>query len=158
MGPRWQMSPLPLDPEPQYMLIVTHQQTKCNAHGHHDSSKVDHSITNWVLAQSWKSLALPQIARLPLPLLTIQGNYPPHKNTTPCPGAALTCWDGTHSVCGVCFSLNKSTSYLSLCLSLSSFHDETSRPWVSLSPETMYIVISTRRSWVQTPVWVLVGF
>ena len=44
MGPRWQMSPLPLDPEPQYMLIVTHQQTKCNAHGHHDSSKVDHSI------------------------------------------------------------------------------------------------------------------
>ena len=35
--------------------------------------------------------------------------------------------DGPHSVCGVCFSLNKSTSYLSLCLILSSFCNETSR-------------------------------
>ena len=29
-------------------------------------------------------------------------------------------------VCGVCFSLNKSTSYLSFCLSLKSFCDEAS--------------------------------
>ena len=35
--------------------------------------------------------------------------------------------DGPHSVCGVSFSMNKSTSYLSLCLSLNSFCNETSR-------------------------------
>ena len=37
-----------------------------------------------------------------------------------------------YSICGVYFSLNKSTSYLSLCLSLNSFCDETSRTWASL--------------------------
>ena len=52
-----------------------------------------------------------------------------------------------HTVCGVCFSLNKSTSYLSLCLSLNSFCDETSRTWVSLSSETR-CVISVGRPWV----------
>ena len=46
--------------------------------------------------------------------------------------ATLTFWDGPHSVCGVCFSLNKSTSYLSLCLSLNSFWDKTSRTWGSI--------------------------
>ena len=40
----------------------------------------------------------------------------------------------------MCFSLylNKSTSYLSLCLSMNSFCDETSRTWASLDPETRY--------------------
>ena len=33
-------------------------------------------------------------------------------------------------------SLSKSCSYLSLCLSLNSFCDETSRTWVSLCPQT----------------------
>ena len=53
---------------------------------------------------------------------------------------ALTLCDGPHSVCGVGFSLNlnKSISYLSLCLSLNSFWDETSRTWASLGPETRY--------------------
>jgi len=37
-----------------------------------------------------------------------------------------------YSICGVYFSLNKPTSYLSLCLSLNSFCDETSRTWASL--------------------------
>ena len=32
-----------------------------------------------------------------------------------------------HPVCGVWFSLNESTSYLSVCLLLNSFCDETSR-------------------------------
>ena len=45
---------------------------------------------------------------------------------------SLTFWDGPH--CGVCFSLKKSTSYLSLCLSLNSFCDETSRTWASGFP------------------------
>ena len=39
--PRW-MSQLPLDLEPQYTFIVTHQQAKWYTHRHHDSSKVDH--------------------------------------------------------------------------------------------------------------------
>ena len=41
-----------------------------------------------------------------------------------------------HTVCGLCFSLNlnKSTSYLSLCLSL-NFCNETSRTWASLGPK-----------------------
>ena len=65
--------------------------------------------------------------------------------------AFLTFWDGPHSICGVCFSLSKPTSYLSLCLSLNSFYDETSRTWASLSPETR-CVISVGR------LWVLAGF
>ena len=55
------------------------------------------------------------------------------------------------ALCGVCFCLNKSTSYLSLCLSLNSFCNETSRTWASLSPETR-CVISVGR------LWVLAGF
>ena len=44
--------------------------------------------------------------------------------------------DLAHPVCRVWFSLSESTFYLSLCLLLNSFCDETSRTWVSLSPET----------------------
>ena len=36
-------------------------------------------------------------------------------------------------MCGVSSSLNRSTSYLSFCLSLNSFCNETSRIWASLS-------------------------
>ena len=71
------------------------------------------------------------------------------KLATPYPGAPLIFWDGPHSVCRVCFYLNKSTSYPSLCLSLNSFCDETSRTWASLSPETS-CVISVKRLWVQS--------
>ena len=35
----------------------------------------------------------------------------------------------------MCFSLNHSTSYPSVCLSLNSFCDETLRTWTPLSPE-----------------------
>ena len=66
----------------------------------------------------------------------------------------LTFWDGPHSVCGVCVSLNKSTSYLSLCLSLNSFCNKTSRTRASLSPETR-CVISIKRPRVQVPMWVV---
>ena len=47
---------------------------------------------------------------------------------------------GPHSLCGVCSSLNldKSTSYLSFCLSLDSFCIETSRTWASLGPEISF--------------------
>ena len=66
--------------------------------------------------------------------------------------ATLTFWDGPHSVCGVCFSLNKSISYLSLCLSLNSFSDETLITLASLSPETRH-VISVKRPWAGVSWW-----
>ena len=67
--------------------------------------------------------------------------------------------DGPHSVCvcRVCFSqnLNKSTSYLSLCLSLNSFCNETSRTWALLGPKTTYhgfwLGLSPS-TWVQVPI------
>ena len=68
------------------------------------------------------------------------------KLTMPNFRAALALCDGPHSVCGVCFSLclNKSTPYLSLCLSLNSFCDETSRTWASLGPETRHCVFKSQ--------------
>ena len=55
------------------------------------------------------------------------------------------------TLCLWSFSLNKPTSYLSLCLSPNSFCDETSRTWASLSPETR-CVISVKRPWIQVPI------
>ena len=71
--------------------------------------------------------------------------------------ATLALCDGPHSVCGVCFSLhlNKSTSYLSLCLSLNYFCDETSRTWVSSGPETRYYGFwlgLSPNTWVRVPI------
>ena len=56
--------------------------------------------------------------------------------------AAFALCDGPHSVCGVCFSLflNKSTSYLSLCLLLNSFCDEISRTRASLGPQVLWVL------------------
>ena len=66
--------------------------------------------------------------------------------------AALTLCGSPHSVCGVCFSLNKSTFYLSLCLSLNSFCDEISRTWASLGPETCDLSWKTVSfGWVRVP-------
>ena len=48
------------------------------------------------------------------------------------------------TLCGLCFSLNKWTSYLSLCLSLNSFCNEKSRTWASLSPEARCVISAKR--------------
>ena len=65
-------------------------------------------------------------------------------------------------LCGMCFSLNKSTSYLSFCLTLNSFCNEISRTWAPLSPQSR-CVISVKRlgsnsnlgfAWVQVSIWV----
>ena len=72
----------------------------------------------------------------------------------------------THApICGVCFSLNKSTSYLSLCFSMNSFCDEKARSWGSLGSEIRCVISVERKtvgfgwlwvlvSWVQDPVQV----
>ena len=67
------------------------------------------------------------------------------------------------TLCEVCVSLylNKFTSYLSLCLSLNSFHDETSRTWVPEGIETRYCgfwLDLSPRTWVQVPSRVLAWF
>ena len=84
------------------------------------------------------------------------------------------------TLCGVCFSLNlnKSISYLSLCFSLNSFCNETSRTWASLGPETRYCGfwlglspshvgsspkqgfgwVQIPTTWVWVPNWVLAAF
>ena len=95
----------------------------------------------------------PEIVGIILPLISLW-NYPAHKNYPLHILGPLAFWDGPHSVCGMCIFLNKSTSYLSLCLSLNSFCDKTSRTWASLSPETR-CVISIKRQWVQVPIWVV---
>ena len=77
----------------------------------------------------------------------------PWKPTMSYFGAILTVWADPHSVCVMYFSLNKPTSYLSLCLLLNSFWGETLRTWASLSAETRY-VISVKRQWLQVPIWV----
>ena len=55
-----------------------------------------------------------------------------------------------HTLSVECFSLNKSTSYLSLCLSLNSFYNKISRTWASLGPETSYVISFGRlRLWLR---------
>ena len=63
-----------------------------------------------------------------------------HFKIIPCPAQkpALTFWDRPRSVYGMYISLNKSTSYLPLCLSLNSFCDQTQRTWASESPDTRW--------------------
>ena len=52
--------------------------------------------------------------------------------------------------------LSKSISYLSLCLSLNCFCNETSRTWVSLGPKSRYhgfwLGLSLR-TWTQVSIW-----
>ena len=68
-----------------------------------------------------------------------------------------TFWEWPNSVYGICISLNKSTSYLLLCLPLNFFCAETQRNWASVSPDTRWVIL-IKRPWVQVPIWVLAGF
>ena len=122
--------------------------------------------------KSWESLLLlPRRVWILLPLFvlwncTTHKSYPQHISWSHLPSAvAYTLVWGVWSLGCSCllrwpclcsdFSLNKSTSYPSLCLSLDSFCDETSRTWASLSPETR-CVISVGIPCV--PIWILAGF
>ena len=70
--------------------------------------------------------------------LEISTPFPKYEITQPIKTDYATFWDHCTrllwwpTLCGVCFSLNKSTFYVSLCLSLNSFCDETSMTWTSL--------------------------
>ena len=70
-----------------------------------------------------------------------------YKNWQPHTLGLLLPSEMAHTVCGMCFSLNKCTSYLSICLSLTSSCNETSRTWDGVCDLSW-------RSWVQVPVWV----
>ena len=75
-----------------------------------------------------------------------------YENWQPCTLVPLSLSEMVHTlICGMCLSLNKSTSCLSRCLSLNSFCDETSRTWASLSPETKCV---TSEDYGSSPIWV----
>ena len=76
----------------------------------------------------------------------------PIKTDNLIPWSALAFWDGPHSVCGVCFSLKKSTSHLSLISHwiLSAMKHQEPGFHVVLTPG----VISVKRPWVQVTFWV----
>ena len=108
MGPRWQTSQLWLDLDPQYTLILTHQQAEWHTQRRHDSSKVGHQRpkTGW-WPNSWKSLPLPR---------NIWNNPPTHQPMKqPIKANHATFWDHSHLLrwptvrLWKCFSLNKST-------------------------------------------------
>lgn len=140
------MSRLSLNLELPYTFIATHQQAKWHTHRHLDISKAyhkDQKVGGGPVLETPTPFPLPQDGYNTLPLKNLW-NYPSlWKLTTPYHGAAVA-WDGP--LCGVYFSLNKCTSYLSLCFPLNSSCNETSWMWTSSSPETL-CVISVNRSW-----------
>ena len=52
-------------------------------------------------------------------------------------------WDGARCVCGLYISFNKSTSSLSLCLSLNSFCEQGT--WASVSPDSRGAILTKRQ-------------
>ena len=76
----------------------------------------------------------PQRVGITLLLISLWG-YSVHRDQSP-HISDLSPFELVHTLSMECFSLNKSTSYLSLCASLSFFCDETSKTWASLSPKT----------------------
>ena len=118
-----------------------------------DSSEVKHQRPKsgpW--SNSWNSPPLPQNSWDNPPTSESVKLASPWKLSTPrFQAVALALCNGSHSVCGECFSMNKSTSYPSLCLSLDSFCDETSRTWAFLCLETRSVISAGRP-------WVLAGF
>ena len=112
-------------------------------------------IKTWEVAQFLEiSARFPKIVGIIL-LCISPWNYPTHKSWPQCIWGCTHCLpQPTLFVCGLCFlllpsemtyslsvecfSLDESTSYLSLCLLLTSFCNETSRTWASLGPETRH--------------------
>ena len=79
-----------------------------HTHRAHDSFEVSHKrpkcgwwLNSWkfspLLQNRWNNPPTHELLKLPSPC----------KLNTPSLGATLTCWDGQHSVCGMCISLNK---------------------------------------------------
>ena len=95
-------------------------------------------VKRWVVAQCLKTVAIT------LPLISLW-NYSAHKtNHAIFRGLSPS---EIAQPCRVSFSLNKTTSSLSLCFSLNSFCNEVSRNWASLNAEAR-CMISVGRVWV----------
>ena len=136
---------------PQYTLILTHQKAKWTPTGIMRGLRLtikDHKVG--IGPVSGTPHPFPQILGIILQLMSLW-NYPAHKKW-PCHiSGSLAFWDGPITVCGACFSLNKSISYLSLCLSLNSFCSETQRTWSSVSPDTRWVILM-KRPCIQVPI------
>ena len=88
----------------------------------HDSSKTHHKRPKSPIPGN--PYPFPQIIGITLPLISLW-SYPAHKNQPHhISRLSLTFWDVPHSVCGVCFSPNKSTSCLSLHLQILSWQSK----------------------------------
>ena len=78
------MNPLPLDREPQYMLMVTHQQAIWHTHQHHNCSKAGHQDQKMGSGPIPRNpRPFPEIAGWILPLISLWDdpapkNYPRH--------------------------------------------------------------------------------
>ena len=130
---KMQMSPLLLDPEPQYALHINKlNDTPTSAM---TISRQIFKANVWPRSNSLKSHHFPKIAGILLPLSSLWNN-PLIKtdNSVPSCSSRLLRWL-TQCLQSV-FLSKKPTFYLSLCLSLNSSWEETSRTWESVSPET----------------------
>ena len=130
MGSRWWTSQLPRDLEPQWHI------NKLSDSLAQAMTVPRLTIKNQNVAAQSLEISAPS-QTVGIILLVNLCNYPacksmPHHVLRP-HSASATAYT---LVCGMCFFLNKPTSYLSFCLSLNSFCDETSRTWASLGPET----------------------
>ena len=120
---------------------------------HQESSKADYKVHKMGGGPvPGNPHPFPKTVRILVSLTSLWCNYS-YENWEPHTLGLLSPSDLAHTVCGVCFSLNKSASYLWLCLSLSSFYDETSRPWASLSPEILGMC-SQLKIVGSSPIWV----
>ena len=57
---RWWISWLPVDLEPQYKLVVTHQHGQLHTHRHHESSRAHQKDKKWAVVQFLEIPTLPQ--------------------------------------------------------------------------------------------------
>ena len=145
MSPRWLTDWLPLDPEPRFTLIVTHQQAKWYTHRHHDSSKADHQRPkNGQWPSSWHSPPPPSKQ------LEESSRSWAHEITQPIKASHITFWGHscllrwpTLSAECVSLQINPLLTY-HLVSHWIFFYDETLKTWASSRPW----VLTEFQSWL----------
>ena len=120
-----------------------HQHVKWHFHSCHDNSEANLKGQRVGIGSTFGNPHLfPKVAAVLLLLLAYEiTHHYKTDNSIPCGCPQLLRWPTLS--CGTLFSLNKSTSHLSLCHSLNSFCEETSKTWNSRC------VISIERPWFQ---------